>query len=165
MWFFKFFYFEKVALQCWDGFCCSVMQISHNYTHIPSFVSLPPLPSSDPSRSLQCARLSSLCHTAASHQLSAFHMVVCICQCYSLNSSHALLSPLCPQVCSLRLRLHSFPANRFISTVFLDSIHMLMHIYIQAMFVFLFLTLLRITGSSFIPLTTTYSNSYFFMAE
>ena len=34
-----------------------------------------------------------------------------------------LSPPLCPQVCSLYVS-HSFPANRFISTVFLDSIHM-----------------------------------------
>ena len=32
--------------------------------------------------------------------------------CYSLNSSHSLLPPLCPQVSSLCLRLHCCPAKR-----------------------------------------------------
>ena len=50
-------------------------------------------------------------------------MVVYICQCYFLNSSHMLLPQLSPQVHSLLLCLQSFSANRFISTVFLDSIH------------------------------------------
>ena len=53
-------------------------------------------------------------------------MVAYICQCYFLNSSHPLLSLLCPKsifcVC-----LHSFPVNRFISTVFLESIYVLIN--------------------------------------
>ena len=48
-------------------------------------------------------------------------------QCYSLDSSHHLLPPLCPQVCSLCLRLPCCPAKRFISTIFLDSIYMLIY--------------------------------------
>ena len=42
-------------------------------------------------------------------------------QCYSLNASHPLLPLQCPQVCSLCLCLYSSPANRFISTILLDS--------------------------------------------
>ena len=38
--------------------------------------------------------------------------------------SHLLRPPLCPQVHSLHLCLYSCPANRFISTIFLDSIYM-----------------------------------------
>ena len=57
------------------------------YTYIPSFLSLPPSPPSHPSRSSQSMELSSLCYTEASHQLSTLHMVVCLCQSYSLNSS------------------------------------------------------------------------------
>ena len=45
-------------------------------------------------------------------------------QCYSLKSPHPLLSPLCPKVCSLCLHLQCCPENRFISTIFLDSIYM-----------------------------------------
>ena len=39
-----------------------------------------------------------------------------------LSLSRFFLPPLCPEVCSLHL--HPFPANRFINTVFLDSIYM-----------------------------------------
>ena len=55
---------------------------------------------------------------------SILHVVVYMFPCYWLNSSHALLPPLCPQVCSLCLCLHCCPANRFIGTIFLDSIRM-----------------------------------------
>ena len=36
----------------------------------------------------QSTKLSPLCYMGASHQLSVLHMVVYICLCYSLNSSH-----------------------------------------------------------------------------
>ena len=36
---------------------------------------------------------------------SLSHIVMCVFQCCSLNPSHPLLPPLCPQVCSLRLGL------------------------------------------------------------
>ena len=49
---------------------------------------------------------------------------VYICQCYSFNSSHPLVPPLYPQFRSLHLSLYSCPANRFICTIFLDSICM-----------------------------------------
>ena len=42
--------------------------------------------------------------------------------CYCFNSSHPLLPALCPQSFSLCLCLHCFPANSFISTIFLDSV-------------------------------------------
>ena len=61
------------------------------------------------------------CYTATSHQLSILHLIVCICWCYFLHSSHSLPPRLCPQVCSLPLYLHSFPTDRFIDTIFLDS--------------------------------------------
>ena len=42
--------------------------------------------------------------------------------CFSatFSFSHPLLPPLCPQVCSLCLRLYCCPTNRFVSTIFLD---------------------------------------------
>ena len=45
-------------------------------------------------------------------------------QCYSLNSSHPLLPPLCPQVCFLHLYLYCCLTNRFIRIIFLNSIYM-----------------------------------------
>ena len=43
-------------------------------------------------------------------------------QCYSVNSSHPLLPLLFSQVCSLCLHLYSCSTNRFIVSIFLDSI-------------------------------------------
>lgn len=64
---------------------------------------------SHPFRSLQSIRLGSLCYLAASHQPSALHMIVFICQCYFLHKSCCLLPQLYPHVHSLHLCLHSFP--------------------------------------------------------
>ena len=55
-------------------------------------------------------------------QYSGLGMVVYMFPCYSPSSSHLLLPALRPQVCPLCLRLPFCPANRFISTIFLDSI-------------------------------------------
>ena len=60
----------------------------------PSCVSLPPS-LSRPSRWSQSTELISLCYVAASHQLSVLHLVVYICQCYSLTSSQLTLPPPC----------------------------------------------------------------------
>ena len=83
---------------------------------------LPPHPTP-----LGCHRapdLSSLHHTANSHWLSVLHMVTYMFQCYSLYSSHPLLPTLCSQIRFLYLHLHCCPANRLISTIFLESIYM-----------------------------------------
>ena len=74
-------------------------------------------------RSLQSTELSSLCHAAASHQVSASRMAVYTCQCYLLNSSHPLLPTLGPCVFFLHLCLYSCPGNRFVCTIFLDSVY------------------------------------------
>ena len=88
-----------VALQCCISFNHTMKRISAMFTHIPSTLDLPPtLSHTSP---LGHHALSSLGSTAASHQPSILHMVVYICQRYSLCSSHALLLPLCPQVRSL----------------------------------------------------------------
>ena len=55
--------------------------------------------------------------------LSDFHLMN-VRQRYPLNSSHPFLPPLGPQVHSLHLRLYSCPADRFVSTIFLDSLYM-----------------------------------------
>ena len=68
------------------------------YTYIPisppSYMPLPPS-LSHPSRWSQSTELTSLCYAAVSHQLSILHMVVYICQCYSLTSSQIIFPPLC----------------------------------------------------------------------
>ena len=66
----------------------------HMYIPIspPSCVSLPPSLSHS-SRWSQSTELISLCQAAASHQLSILHLVVYICQCYSLTSSQLTLPP------------------------------------------------------------------------
>ena len=101
------------------------------YIYIYSLIFEPacPLPF-HPSRSLQDARLGSLCYTTASHYLSVLFTHVRVYM--SMLLSHFVLpspSPLCPHVHSLCLCCHFFPANRFISTIFLDSIY----IYIYAL--------------------------------
>ena len=101
----------------------STVKISHNYTFITSLLSLPPFPSPHPSRSTQCTRLGSLCYLTTSHQLSILHMAVYTSQGCFLHSSLSLFPLQCPHVRSLHLRLHSFPANRFIKAIFLDSIY------------------------------------------
>ena len=64
------FNWRKIALQCCVGFCLTTMWISHNYTYILFILNLLPFPSSLLSKSSQSTRLSSLCYTATSHQLS-----------------------------------------------------------------------------------------------
>ena len=113
-----FFNWRKIALQR-IGFCRTTRQVSHNHTYIISLWS-PPFPASHLSRSSQSTRLGSLCCIATSYWLSILHTVVYIRQRYFLRLSHSLLLPLCPQSI---LHFHSFPANKFISTFFLDSIY------------------------------------------
>ena len=91
---------------------------------------------SHPSRTSQSTGTSFLYYTANSHQLSALHIVMQVFQCYSLNSSHTFLPLLCSQVHFLCLHLYSCPANRFISSIFLDTI--CLHQY--TIFDFLFVT-------------------------
>ena len=67
---------------------------------MPSLLSPPLTLPSQPARSAQSTKLSSLWYTAAFHWAMYFTLVkyVYICQCYSLKLSHPLLPPLCPQV-------------------------------------------------------------------
>ena len=74
------------------------------------------------SRSSQSTRLRSLCYIVTPHWLSILHMVVCMFARYSLSLSH-LFFPRCVHNSVLSLYLYSCPANRFISTIFLDFIY------------------------------------------
>ena len=103
----------------------------------------PPLetPSRLPSRpTLLCCHgapaLTSLYHTENVHWLPILHMIIYMFPHYYLSLSYPLLPLLCPKVCPLCLLLQFCPADRFISTIFLDSLYM--HLYM--IFVLLFLT-------------------------
>ena len=73
----------------------------------PPLISLP----IHPSVLSHSTGLSSLCHAVKSHLVSLLHMAFYMFPCSSLNSSHHLLLPLCPQVCFLCLHLHCCPEN------------------------------------------------------
>ena len=66
--------------------------------------------------------LSSLRCKAISHQ-DIYFIYSNVYISVPLYLSHPLLPSLCAQVCSLRLHLFCCPANRIISTIFLDSMH------------------------------------------
>ena len=114
-----FFNWRIIVLQCCVSFCRTSTCINHQYTYVPaSWTSLPPLWVVTEHQVELPASYSN------SHQLSLLHAIMCMCQCCCLNSSLSLLPLQFPQVCSLCLRLYSCTANRFIGTIFLDSIHM-----------------------------------------
>ena len=88
------------------------------YPHIPSLLRFPPTLPTPPLQVVtkHQADLPVLC---SSFPLAIqLHLVVYICQCYSLTSSQLPLHPQCPQVCSLCLRLYSCPAPRFFRSFF-----------------------------------------------
>lgn len=58
------------------------------YTYTPFLLVLTPSTSFHPSRSSESTKLSSLCYTPGSYQLSFLHLVVYICQSKSPSSSH-----------------------------------------------------------------------------
>ena len=101
-----YLHWSIIALQCCVGFCHTTSWISYIYMYIY------PLPLEPPSTPLGHHRAPNWvpCATRA-----ILHMVVCIHQCYSLNSSHP---PLCLQVHSLHLCLCSCPVNRLISSIY-----------------------------------------------
>ena len=106
-----------VALQNCVGFCHTSAWVSLGvHASSPSWTS-PPLPTpSYPSVLSQSPGLSSLSHTENSHWQTVLHMVVCMLPCFSVCPTVSF-APLCPQICSLYLRLHCCPANMFIGTI------------------------------------------------
>ena len=68
--------------------------------------------------------------SAGSYYLSSLYILVYTCQSQSPNASHhhpqppSTFSPQCPYIWSLHLCLYFCLANRFICTIFVDSIHM-----------------------------------------
>ena len=137
------------------------------YTYIskspPSCVSLPPS-LSHPSRWSQSTELISLCYEASSHQLSILHLVVYICQCYSLTSSQFTL----PSPCVLKSILYICV---FIPVLPLGSSEPIFffrfHVYVLAYGICFSLSDLLhcMTDSTSIHFTTYNSILFLFMSE
>ena len=109
-----------IVLQYCIGFCHTLPWINHSYMYVPTRP--PPCPSHS-SRLLHSPSFSSLSHTAS------FHWLLYAWQCICFHATLSIHSPVLPTpphswVCCLCLHLHCCSANRFISTIFLDSIHM-----------------------------------------
>ena len=93
------------------------------YMSPPSWAFLPPPTPSHPSRLPQSTRFE-LPTSYSKFPLAILRMVMYMFQCYSFHLSFPCFLSLCPQVSSLCLHLRCFPEDRFISTIFLDSICM-----------------------------------------
>ena len=133
LFFFKNFIFNwrVIALQCCVGFCHTSTWIRHRHTYVLSLLNVPRTSHHIPPHPtpFYWARVSQstwfeLLALYSKFTLAVLHMVIHMFKCYSVCASHPLLPSLCPQVCSLCLHLLRCPANRFIHTIFLDSINM-----------------------------------------
>ena len=152
-----------VAVQYGVGFHHTTMWISHKDTHMPSLLNLPP-PHPTPLGCHRAPGWAPWAHTAGSHRPATPLMAVYTRQCYPLDSPHPLPSPLCPQVCPVHLCLYFFPANRFLRTIFLDSIY-ISRVNMWNLFSSVWLTSLSIACSRFIYCTRMDSNAFLLMAE
>ena len=77
-------------------YCIYIVYLCYIYIYSlflepPSLLRLSLTTLSHSSRWSQNARLGSLCYISTSHFSSVLHMIVCICQCCFLSSSHFLL--------------------------------------------------------------------------
>ena len=95
------FNWRVIAIQYCDGFCHTSTWVSHRYISLPSWTSLLPPSPPQPSRLSQSTSLGFPASYSKLPWLSVLHMVTYMFQCYSLKSSHPLLSPLCPKFCPL----------------------------------------------------------------
>ena len=123
-----YFNWRIITVQYCDGFFHLSVWIGHRYTCGPSILNAPrPQSTSLPYPPLGCHRapvLGALLLASNSHWLSLVHITMYMFECYSLKSSHLLLFPLSPKVCSLHLGLLCCPLCRIVGTIFLDSIYM-----------------------------------------
>ena len=101
-WMLNFFFLFKNYLFLTRGwyftvFCGFLPFVSMNQP----WVYMHPLPLEPPSHSSLPVQVELPASYSNCHWLSVLHMAIYMFQCYSLNSSHLLLSTLCLQVCSL----------------------------------------------------------------
>ena len=90
-------------------------------------------------------QLSSLCYPAASYQISTLHIVVQICQCKSLNSSHLLLPP------AVSTSSFSMSASLFLPCTQLHQYHpSRFHIYVLRYNICVSLSDLLLSSCSFV---------------
>ena len=96
------FNWRIIFLQYCIDFCHTTMWISHMYTYISSLLNLPPTSHPIPPLWVIAEHQVELPVLYSNFLLSVLQMVMCVFQCYTLNSSHPLFPLLCPQVCSLK---------------------------------------------------------------
>ena len=87
------------------------------------------------------------------------HMVICMFPCYSPSSSHSLLPPVCPKVCSLSVSTAALQIGSWVPSSYIPYTC----VNTQYLF-FLWLTSLCITDSRFIHLIRTHSHAFFFFS-
>ena len=125
--FFLYIYFfiswRLITLQYCSGFCYTLTWISHGYTCIPhpnppSHLPLHPIPLGLPSAP---GPSTCLMHPT---WWSVSPLIIYMCRCCSLETSHPRLLPQGPKVCSIHLCLFLCFAYRVIVTIFLNSIYM-----------------------------------------
>ena len=151
-------------LQYCASLCHISTWISHRYVCVPPYWNSLPTPTPSHSSRLSRSPGLSVSDTAHPHWLSVLHVVMYTFPFYSLKSSHRLLSPLHPQVCSLCLHLHHCPGHRFVSNIFLDCIQRVNMQYLSFFFWFpslctvgsRFIHFVKIAGSWFL-----WSSTYF----
>ena len=98
--FFNLFNWRLITLQYCSGFSHTLTWISHGFTYVPHSKSpshLPPQPI--PLGHHSTPALSTLSHASNLDWQSLPHMIIYMCQCYSLKSSHPFFSPQSPKVC------------------------------------------------------------------
>ena len=127
---FFIFNWRVIALQCCAGFCHTALWISHKYTHVHSLLKPSP-PSTELTHlgSSQSAVLSPRDRQQPPTS-SLFHMWWRLC--FHLLSIRPALSFLrCVRKFDLYVCIYFCPANKFISTIFLDSLSFSLSIYIH----------------------------------
>ena len=103
---FVYFNWRLITLQYCGGFCHTLTWISHGCTcapHPEPHSHLPP--HRIPQGHARAPALSTLSDASNLDWRYVSHMVIYMFQCYSVKSSHPLLLPLSPKVCSLHLCL------------------------------------------------------------